>query len=43
MERKEKYDTVRPISAIRFLYEKTSLTAWDGPGVGTVSDITGRE
>jgi hypothetical protein len=40
---KLKYDTVRPMSAVRFLYENTTMTAWGGPGVGTVSDITGRE
>jgi hypothetical protein len=40
---KLKYDTVRPMSAVKYLYENTNLTAWGGPGEGTVSDITGRE
>jgi hypothetical protein len=37
------YDTVRPFTAIRFLYENTPLKAWGGPGVGPVDDIKGRE
>jgi hypothetical protein len=42
-ENKARYDAVRPFSAIRFLYPDTPLTAWGGPGQGTVNDITGRE
>jgi len=38
-----KYDSVRPFSAIRHLYGKKKVTAWGGPGKGTVSDITGNE
>jgi hypothetical protein len=38
-----KYDSVRPFSAIRYLYGNRKITAWGGPGKGTVSDITGNE
>lgn len=37
------YDSVRPFSAIRHLYGEKKVTAWGGPGKGTVSDITGNE
>lgn len=40
---KRKYDSVRPFSAIRYLYGKKKITAWGGPDKGTVSDITGDE
>lgn len=40
---KRKYDSVRPFSAIRYLYGNKKVTAWGGPGKGTVSDITGNE
>lgn len=40
---KRKYDAVRPFSAIRLLYGDKKVTAWGGPGKGTVSDITGKE
>jgi hypothetical protein len=40
---KRRYDAVRPFSAIAYLYPDTMLTAWGGPGEGTVSDITGSE
>lgn len=40
---KRYYDTVRPDSAIRFLYGNKKITAWGGPGKGTVNDITGKE
>jgi len=38
-----KYDSERPFSAIRYLYGDKKVTAWGGPGKGTVSDITGNE
>ena len=38
-----KYDSVRPFSAIRYLYGNRKVSAWGGPGKGTVSDITGKE
>ena len=38
-----KYDSVRPFSAIRHLYGDKKITAWGGPGKGTVNDITGNE
>lgn len=40
---KEHYDAVRPFSAIRYLYGDEPVTAWGGPGMGTVEDITGNE
>ncbi len=40
---KYRHDAVRPFSAIRFLYGDSRITAWGGPGKGTVNDITGKE
>ncbi len=40
---KLRYDAVRPFTAIRFLYRNRRVTAWGGPGRGTVNDITGSE
>jgi len=40
---KLRFDTVRPFSAIRYLYGDQRITAWGGPGKGTVNDITGNE
>src|SRR5829696_2019266 len=40
---KRRYDAVRPTTAIRYLYGDHKVTAWGGPGRGTVSDITGNE
>jgi hypothetical protein len=40
---KRQYDSVRPTTAIRFLYGDKKITAWGGPGKGTVKDITGNE
>ena len=40
---KHRYDAVRPFSAIRHLHGDQLVTAWGGPGKGTVSDITGSE
>ena len=37
------YDSVRPFSAIRYLYGDQPVSAWGGPGKGTVHDITGNE
>lgn len=37
------YDAVRPFSAIRYLYGDKPVTAWGGPGKGTVRDITGNQ
>jgi hypothetical protein len=36
---KHRYDAVRPFSAIRYLYDDRPVTAWGGPGKGTVSDL----
>ncbi|WP_230196914.1 DUF6851 domain-containing protein [Streptomyces coriariae] len=40
---KAKYDAVRPISAVRHVYGKSKITAWGGPGMGTVNDIRATE
>ncbi|MGW0885260.1 vanadium-dependent haloperoxidase [Streptomyces sp. NPDC002671] len=40
---KAKYDAVRPISAVRHVYGKSKITAWGGPGMGTVNDIRASE
>jgi hypothetical protein len=40
---KLRHDAVRPFSAIRHLHGDRPVTAWGGPGRGTVTDITGRE
>ncbi|MFD0319236.1 DUF6851 domain-containing protein [Streptomyces flavalbus] len=40
---KAKYDAVRPASAVRHVYGRSKLTAWGGPGVGTVNDIRADE
>jgi hypothetical protein len=40
---KARYDAVRPISAVRYLYGRSKLTAWGGPGMGTVNDIPANE
>jgi hypothetical protein len=42
---KEKYrhDAVRPVSAIRRVFGDKLVTAWGGPGKGTVSDMKGKE
>ncbi len=40
---KVRHDAVRPFSAIRWLYGDELVTAWGGPGKGTVSDLPGRE
>lgn len=38
-QEKTKYDAVRPFSAIRHIYGDDPITAWGGPGMGTVNDI----
>ncbi len=40
---KYRYDAVRPFSAIRYVYGNRPVTAWGGPGKGTVSDISASE
>ncbi|SHN26602.1 DUF6851 domain-containing protein [Actinacidiphila paucisporea] len=37
------YDAVRPWSAIRHVYGTAKVTAWGGPGKGTVNDIPANE
>ena len=38
---KARFDTVRPTSAIRYLYANDNVAAWGGPGRGTVRDLPG--
>jgi hypothetical protein len=40
---KYRYDAVRPFSAIRYLYQDRPVTAWGGPGKGTVNDLPASE
>jgi hypothetical protein len=40
---KHRYDAVRPISAVRHVYGNRKITAWGGPGMGTVNDIRASE
>jgi hypothetical protein len=42
-DNKVHYDAVRPVSAISHLYGDRRVTAWGGPGRGTVRDITGNQ
>lgn len=34
---KERYDAVRPFTAVHYLYGNSTVTAWGGPGKGTVN------
>jgi hypothetical protein len=38
-QEKVRWDAVRPFSAVRHVYGDAPVTAWGGPGKGTVSDI----
>lgn len=42
-QEKRKYDAVRPFSAIRHIYGDDPITAWGGPGMGTVNDMPADE
>jgi hypothetical protein len=42
-QEKRQYDAVRPFSAIRYIYGDQPVTAWGGPGQGTVNDLPGNE
>lgn len=42
-QEKRRFDAVRPYSAIRFIYRNKPVTAWGGPGQGTVNDIPANE
>jgi hypothetical protein len=37
---KLRYDAVRPFSAIKHVYDDSTVTAWGGPGKGTVSNLS---
>jgi hypothetical protein len=40
---KFRFDAVRPFSAIHYLYADQFVSAWGGPGKGTVNDLPGGE
>lgn len=40
---KVRYDAVRPFTAVRHVYGRRKVTAWGGPGQGTVTDMPGDE
>lgn len=40
---KREYDSARPLSAIKHVYGDQNVTAWGGPGKGTVDDIPADE
>jgi len=42
-QEKRRYDAVRPFTAIRYIYGDQPVTAWGGPGKGTVHDIPANE
>lgn len=42
-QEKRKWDAVRPFSAVRHVYGDDEVTAWGGPGLGTVNDIPANE
>ena len=42
-QEKRRHDSVRPFSAIRYIYGDSPVTAWGGPGRGTVSDLPASE
>lgn len=42
-QEKAKWDATRPFTAIRSVYGDDPVTAWGGPGVGTVDDIPASE
>ena len=42
-QEKTKYDAVRPFSAIEHIYGDGDVTAWGGPGMGTVNDLPASE
>lgn len=42
-QEKERFDAVRPFSAIGHIYGDDLITAWGGPGQGTVYDLKGSE
>ncbi len=40
---KREYDAVRPFSAVRHVYGNQKVTAWGGPGKGTIGDMPADE
>lgn len=40
---KYRFDAVRPVSAIRFLYRDQTISSWSGPGGEMVTDLPGAE
>lgn len=39
MKEERRHNSVRPFSAIRFIYKDNLVSAWGGPGKGTVHDL----
>jgi hypothetical protein len=42
-QEKRRYDAVRPFTAIRYIYGDQPITAWGGPGEGTVYNLPANE
>lgn len=42
-QNKRRYDSVRPFTAIGFIYGDDELRAWGGPGQGIVDDVKGNQ
>lgn len=42
-QEKTQWDAVRPFTAIRAIYGDDEVTAWGGPGMGTVTDLPANE
>ncbi len=42
-QEKRRHDAVRPFSAIAYIYGDSPVTAWGGPGKGTVNDLPANE
>jgi hypothetical protein len=40
---KYRYDAVRPVTAIQYLYKGRTVAGWGGPGRGTVTDLPAEE
>lgn len=42
-QEKKRFDAVRPFSAISYIYGNQNVTAWGGPGRGTVTDLPAKQ
>lgn len=36
---KAQFDAVRPVSAIKYIYNNTNVRSWGGPGKGAVNNM----